>query len=226
MFREMCQRIVQKQREISVGETIVVLLKGPASEFEVPCARAVFQGSLGRESAKWLIDDGRAEEVIVPYVSGFHVRSEKSGEVIAEKVITASALQGVLSYAGAGEARRFHVITTPATEEQHMRLDCEEVPVVLGRELESHDWARWQRCNPPSPGEEVWTTDQFEVRKGRYEWDPEHWDPFAEAETGQWKDLEGRDLVVRYWKHVSDEKCEAPKPPRLLYRHFEMPEMS
>jgi len=221
----MCHTIVQKRREVALRERIVVLQKGSTDDYDAPVV-AVFRGSVSRKTAKEMIQEGRGSHVIIPYVSAFDVRSENTGRLNRKSVTSGSALRGVLSTVDDPRGSTVHVIYEQANENDCLTLGNAFTPVILERRLEQDDWIRWQRCNPPSPGEDVWTTDQFVVRKGRYEWDPLDWDPWSEVEKEHWEDLNGNEIKVRYWMHMSEDHKAEPTPPRLLYRHFEMPEIS
>ena len=61
----MCNRVVQKDKVVKPGENVMVLLRGPGAEFELPFAGAVFAGPARKESRNYWIQREGAEELQV-----------------------------------------------------------------------------------------------------------------------------------------------------------------
>ena len=91
----MCNRIVQHGQEIKPGKRVMVLLRGPGGEFEVPFEEAVFGGPARKESRNlWIRREG-AEPVIVPEVERFGEKDKLTGQQNWEDVPKGTALEWV-----------------------------------------------------------------------------------------------------------------------------------
>ena len=128
----MCNGVVQKDQEIKPGQRVMVLLKGPGAEFELPFEGAVFAGPAKKESRNYWIKREGAEDVIVPEVSRFGERNKATDEQGWEDVPPGSALEGLLLPPPPGkDYRLLKIVTQPATPDQLARLGNDRAPVVL-----------------------------------------------------------------------------------------------
>ncbi len=127
----MCNRVVQKDKVIKPGEHVIVLLKGPGAEFELPFTGAVFAGPAKRESRGYWIQHEGAEDVIVPEVNRFGEKNKTTEEQGWEDVPPGSSLEGLLLPQPAGKNYRLlKIVTQPATPDQLARLGNDRAPVV------------------------------------------------------------------------------------------------
>src|SRR5690349_21550222 len=92
----MCNRIVQEERVIKPGGQVVVLMRGPGGQYELPFPKAVFGGPARRESRNYWIKREGAEDVIVPNVSRYGEKNQTTGVQGWEDVEPGSALEGLL----------------------------------------------------------------------------------------------------------------------------------
>lgn len=130
----MCNRFVQKGREVRPGQRAVVLMKGPGGLFEMPFDAAVFGGPARNESRNYWIKREGAEAVIVPDIERFGEKDKTSGQQNWEDVPAGSALEGLLLPTPTGkDYRLLKVVTQTATAEQMARLGNDRVPVFLLR---------------------------------------------------------------------------------------------
>ena len=126
----MCNRFVQKGREVKPQLTATVLMKGPGGFFELPF-EAVFGGPAKSESRNYWIKKEGAEPVIVPEIERFGERDKVTGQQNWEDVPPGSALEGLLLPTPPGKAYRLlKVVTQPATPNQLARLGNDRAPVV------------------------------------------------------------------------------------------------
>ena len=75
----MCNRVVQKDEVIKPGQRVMVLMRGPQGEFELPFGDAVFAGPAKRESRGYWVNREGAEEVVVPDVSRSGEKNKTTG---------------------------------------------------------------------------------------------------------------------------------------------------
>ena len=128
----MCNRVVQNEVEVKPGGKLVVLMRGPAGEYELPFTEAVFGGPAKKESRNYWIKGEGAEDVIVPHVTRFGEKNKTTGEQGWEDVAAGSSLEGLLLPQPPGKAYRLlKVVTQPATPDQMARLGNDRAPVVL-----------------------------------------------------------------------------------------------
>lgn len=126
----MCNRFVQKGREVRPQQTATVLMKGPGGFFDLPF-EAVFGGPARSESRNYWIKREGAEEVIVPNIERFGERDSLTGQQNWEDVPTGTAMEGLLLPTPPGKNYRLlKVVTQPATAEQLARLGNDRVPVL------------------------------------------------------------------------------------------------
>jgi len=126
----MCNRYVQKGREVRPGQRTLVLMKGPGGEFEMPFEDAVFGGPARNESRNYWIKREGAEPVLVPNIERFGEKNKTTGEQNWEDVPANSAMEGLLLPRPPGkDYRLLKVVTQPATQEQTARLGNDRVPV-------------------------------------------------------------------------------------------------
>lgn len=67
----MCDRFIEKCREVRPGQRALALMRGPGGEFEKPFDEAIFGGRIRNESRNYWIQRGRTEPVVVPDISRF-----------------------------------------------------------------------------------------------------------------------------------------------------------
>jgi hypothetical protein len=126
----MCNRYVQKGREVRPGQRTRVLMKGPGAEFEIEFDEAIFGGPARNESRNYWIDREGAEPVLVPDIERFGEKDKVTGQQNWEDVPAGSAMEGLLLPRPPGkEYRLLKVVTQPATAEQLARLGNDRVPV-------------------------------------------------------------------------------------------------
>jgi len=130
----MCNRFVQKGREVRPQQNATVLMKGPGGFFELPFD-AVFGGPARSESRNyWIIREG-AEPVIVPDIERFGEKNKTTGQQHWEDVPPGTALEGLLLPTPPGkEYRLLKVVTQPATADQFARLGNDRAPVLRSRD--------------------------------------------------------------------------------------------
>ena len=127
----MCNRVVQKDQVIKPGERVLVLLRGPGAEFELPFTGAVFAGPAKSESRNYWIKREGAEPVLVPDVTRFGEKNKTTEEQGWEDVPPGSALEGLLLPQPPGkDYRLLKIVTQPATPDQCARFGNDRVPVV------------------------------------------------------------------------------------------------
>ena len=126
----MCNRFVQKGREVRPGQRAVVLLKGPGGLFELPFDGAVFGGPARNESRNYWIKREGAEPVIVPDIERFGEKDKTTGQQNWENVPAGSAMEGLLLPTPPGkDYRLLKVVTQAATAEQLARLGNDRAPL-------------------------------------------------------------------------------------------------
>ena len=127
----MCNRFVQKGREVKPGQKAMVLMRGPGGEYELPFDEATFGGPARIESRNYWIKREGAEPVLVPNISGFGEKDKATGEQNWEEVPAGSSMEGLLLPRPPGkDYRLLKVVTQAATSEQIARLGDERVPVL------------------------------------------------------------------------------------------------
>lgn len=125
----MCNRFVQKGREVRPQQNATVLMKGPGGFFEMEFD-AVFGGPARNESRNYWIRKEGAEPVLVPDVSRFGEKDKATGQQNWEDVTPGSAMEGLLLRTPPGkEYRLLKVVTQAATPEQCARLGNDRVPI-------------------------------------------------------------------------------------------------
>lgn len=125
----MCNRFVQKGREIRPQQTATVLINKPEgpTPFE-----AVFAGPARSESRSYWIAKEGAEPVIVPGIERFGEKNKATGQQNWEEAPPDSAMEGLLLPVPEGkDYRLLKVVTQPATPEQAARLGNDRVPVFV-----------------------------------------------------------------------------------------------
>ena len=126
----MCNRVIQKGLEVKPGGKIMVLLRGPGGEFELPFDEAIFGGPARRESRIYWIKREGAEDVLIPHVERFGEKNKATGQQNYEDTPPGTALEGLLLPIPPGKAYRLlKVLTQPATPEQFARLGNDRAPV-------------------------------------------------------------------------------------------------
>ncbi|MEO6742039.1 MAG: hypothetical protein ABIP20_17485 [Chthoniobacteraceae bacterium] len=114
------------------GQTVMVLMRGPGGDFEMPYAEAVFGGPARSESRNYWIKREGAEPVIVPHVERFGEKDKATGQQNWEDVPPGTALEGLLLPTPPGKAYRLlKVVTQDATADQIARLGNDRAPVVV-----------------------------------------------------------------------------------------------
>ena len=127
----MCNRVVQDGKEIRPGGGILVKMRGPGGDFELPFTEAIFGGPARKESRNYWIKREGAEDVLIPNVSRFGEKNKETGEQNYEDVPPGTALEGLLLPTPPGKAYRLlKVLTQPATPEQIARLGNDRAPVL------------------------------------------------------------------------------------------------
>lgn len=127
----MCNRIVQKDKVIKPGERVMVLLRGPGAEFDLPFEEAVFAGPAKRESRNYWINREGAVDVVVPDVTRFGEKNRSTDEQGWEDVPHGSTLEGLLLPQPPGkDYRLLKIVTQPATPDQLTRLGNDRAPVI------------------------------------------------------------------------------------------------
>jgi hypothetical protein len=127
----MCNRYVQSGKEVRPGQRTLVLMRGPAGEFELPFEEAVFGGSARCESRNYWIKREGAVEVRVPGISRFGEKDKATAVQNWEDVPEGSSMDGLLLPQPPGKAYRLlKVVTQAATPEQIARLGNDRVPVL------------------------------------------------------------------------------------------------
>lgn len=126
----MCNRYVQKGREVRPGQRTSVLMKGLGAAFEIECDEAIFGGPARKESRSYWIEREGAEPVIVPDIERFGEKDKATGQQNWEDVSANSAMEGLLLPRPPGkDYRLLKVLTQPATADQLARLGNDRVPV-------------------------------------------------------------------------------------------------
>ena len=127
----MCNRYVQKGREVRPGQNCTVLMRGPGGEFELPFDEATFGGPARSESRHYWIKREGAEEVIIPDVERFGEKNKVTGQQNWEDVPPGTSMEGLLLPRPPGKNYRLlKVVTQAATTEQMARLGNDRVPVL------------------------------------------------------------------------------------------------
>ena len=128
----MCNRVVQKGREVKPGQPIMVLIRGPGGDYELPFDEAIFGGPARVESQSYWIKRERAEPVLIPDVERFGEKDKVTGQQNYEDVPPGTALEGLLLPTPPGKAYRLlKVLTQPATPDQIARLGNDRAPVLI-----------------------------------------------------------------------------------------------
>jgi hypothetical protein len=126
----MCNRYVQKGREVRPGQRTTVLLKGPGAEFEIEFDEAIFGGPARKESRNYWIEREGAEPVLVPDIERFGEKDKATGQQNWEDVPANSVMEGLLLPRPPGkDYRLLKVLTQPAAVDQLARLGNDRVPV-------------------------------------------------------------------------------------------------
>lgn len=126
----MCNRFVQKGREVRPQQNATVLMKGPGGFFELPF-EAVFGGPARNESRNYWIKREGAEPVIVPDIERFGEKDKTTGIQNWEDVPAGSALEGLLLPMPPGkDYRLLKVVTQQATPDQFARLGNDRAPIL------------------------------------------------------------------------------------------------
>ncbi len=126
----MCNRFVQKGREVRPGQRAVVLMRGPGGEYEVPFDEAIFGGPARSESRNYWIKREGAEHVLVPEIVSFGEKDKATGRQNWETLRAPAAMEGLLLPKPPGkDYRLLKVLTQAATAEQMERLGNDRVPV-------------------------------------------------------------------------------------------------
>ena len=127
----MCDRFVEKGREVRPGQRALVLMRGPGGEFEVPFDEAVFGGPARNESRHYWIKREGAELVLVPDISRFGEKDKATQEQNWEDVPAGSSMEGLLLPRPPGVGYRLlKVLTQAATADQIARLGNDRAPIV------------------------------------------------------------------------------------------------
>ena len=127
----MCNRYVQKGREVRPGQGSTVLMRGPGGEFELPFTEAIFGGPARKESRNYWIKHEGAEDVLIPDIERFGEKDKVNGQQNWEDVPAGSSMEGLLLPQPPGKAYRLlKVVTQQATEEQAARLGNDRVPLL------------------------------------------------------------------------------------------------
>jgi hypothetical protein len=130
----MCNRYVQKGREVRPGQRTTVLLRGPGGEFEIPFDEAIFGGPARNESRNYWIEREGAEPVRVPDIERFGEKNKATGEQNWQEVPANSAMEGLLLPRPPGkDYRLLKVVTQSATPEQLAQLGSDRVPIISMR---------------------------------------------------------------------------------------------
>jgi hypothetical protein len=126
----MCNRYVQKGREVRPQQGTTVLMKGPGGYFELPF-EAVFGGPARAESRNYWIKKEGAEPVLVPDISRFGEKDKATGAQNWEDVPDGSSMEGLLLPRPPGkDYRLLKVVTQAATPEQIAQLGNDRVPIL------------------------------------------------------------------------------------------------
>lgn len=134
----MCNRYVQKGREVRPGQKTTVIMRGPGGYFEMPFDDAVFGGPARTESRNYWIRREGAEEVIVPGIEQFGEKDKRTGRQAWVTVPPDTALEGLLLPTPPGkDYRLLKIVTQAATPEQADRLGNDRVPVLVGASADS-----------------------------------------------------------------------------------------
>jgi hypothetical protein len=128
----MCNKVVQDDVVVKPGGRMVVLMRGPGGEFELPFDEAVFGGPAKQESRNYWLKREGAEDVRIPRVSRFGEKNKATGTQGWEDVPQGSFLEGLLLPQPPGKAYRLlKVVTQPATPGQLARLGNDRAPVIV-----------------------------------------------------------------------------------------------
>jgi hypothetical protein len=127
----MCNRFVQKGREIRPGQSAMVLMRGPGGEFEIPFEDAIFGGPARSESRNYWLRREKAEPVLVPHIERFGEKNQTTGEQTWEDVPPDSAIEGLLLPQPPGkDYRLLKIVTQPATPDQIARCGNDRTPQI------------------------------------------------------------------------------------------------
>lgn len=126
----MCNRYVQKGREVRPGQRTTVLMRGPGGLFEMPFDEAIFGGPARSESRSYWIKREGAEPVLVPDIERFGEKDKSNGRQNWETLAEPAAMEGLLLPQPAGkDYRLLKVLTQAASAAQIRRLGNDRVPV-------------------------------------------------------------------------------------------------
>ena len=127
----MCNRVTQDGVEVRPGGKLMVKMRGPGGEYELPFTEAVFGGPARQESRGYWIKREGAEDVLIPGVSRYGEKDKRTGAQNYEDIPAGSALEGLLLPQPPGKTYRLlKVLTQPATPEQFARMGNDRAPVV------------------------------------------------------------------------------------------------
>ena len=199
----MCNRFVQKGRQVKPQQKATVLMKGPGGFFELPF-EAVFGGAARNESRNYWIEREGAEPVIVPDIGRFGEKDKATGAQNWEDIPPGSALEGLLLPMPPGkDYRLLKVVTQAATEDQIARLGNDRAPIIIPM------WCRVDRQEYPPENEAVWTSDGGAVRRGVWSLGR----PDIPLTEGSWKDEHSQPLKVSHWLFLGESPNAEPSPP-------------
>jgi len=127
----MCNRYVQRDREVVPGKRCIVKMRGPQGEYELEFDEAVFSGCAKSESRNYWIKREGAEDVLVPDISRFGEKHQETGVQSWEPVPIGTAMEGLLLPQPPGkEYRLLKIVTKPATAEETERWGNDRAPVL------------------------------------------------------------------------------------------------
>ena len=128
----MCNRVTQDGVEVRPGGKLMVKMRGPGGEYELPFTEAVFGGPARKESRGYWIKREGAVDVLIPRVSRYGEKDKRTGAQNYEDIPADSALEGLLLPQTPGKTYRLlKVLTQPATPEQFERMGNDRMPVIV-----------------------------------------------------------------------------------------------
>ena len=127
----MCNRYVQRDREVLPGKRCIVKMRGPQGQYEMEMDQAVFSGCAKSESRNYWIKREGAEDVLVPDISRFGEKNAETGAQGWELVPPGTAMEGLLLPQPPGkDYRLLKIVTKPATAEELARWGNDRAPVL------------------------------------------------------------------------------------------------